>query len=138
MVPHRHPYPTRFHGAKLEYPQPGYQYAANPYASSPFAGLGQVMNGLGQGPFFGRGTSLTGYSLLDTMIGAGLGFLSAPKQETAIVHAAVGGLAGMSFGAPGLVGFLAVELLLTHQELGRRKDIGELSQKAKSRVLASR
>lgn len=126
MVPHVHPYPTRFHGAKFDYPQPGFRYMPAPYASNPFAGLGE--------PFFGKGSSLTGYNLLDTMIGAGLGFMAAPKSQAAIVHAAVGGLAAMAFGAPGMVAFLTAEVLLTHQELGRRKDIGELSDRAVSSV----
>lgn len=129
MVPHVHPYPTRFHGAKLEYPQPGFQYVARPYASRPF-------NGLGTEPFFGRGTTLTPFPFLDVIIGAGLGFLAAPKKEAAVVHAAFGGMAALVFGAPGIVGFLAAEVLLTHQELGRRKDIGELPDRASSRLRA--
>lgn len=127
MVPHVHPYPTRYHGAKFDYPQPGYEYVGAPYARGPFAGFGAE-------PFFGKGTSFTGYTLLDALIGAGLGYIASPKPDAAIVHAAVGGLSAMAFGAPGMVVFLAAEVLLTHQELGRRKDIGALSPKAKSKI----
>lgn len=38
LVPHQHPYPTRFHGPVFNYPQPGYRYAARPYARAPFNG----------------------------------------------------------------------------------------------------
>lgn len=134
MVPHVHPYPTRYHGAKFDYPQPSFRYVAAPYSAAPFAGLGLD-------PFFGRGTSFTGDTFYDVIIGAGLGYLAAPKPEAAVVHAAVGGMTAMVFGAPGMVAFLAAEVLLSHQELGRRKDIredlGALSSKVKTK-LASR
>lgn len=38
MVPHRHPYPTRYHGPVFNYPVPSYGYEIAPYARSPFAG----------------------------------------------------------------------------------------------------
>jgi len=130
MVPHVHPYPTRYHGAKFEYPQPGFRYARSPYARSPFDGFGE--------PFFGKGTSFTGVTFLDVVIGAGLGYLASPKPDVAVVHAAVGGMSAMIFGAPGMVAFLAAEVFLTHQELGRRKDIredlGAISSRAKSKL----
>jgi hypothetical protein len=38
MIPHQHPYPTRYHGPVFNYPQPGYRYATRPYAEVPFNG----------------------------------------------------------------------------------------------------
>jgi len=38
MIPHQHPYPTRYHGPVFDYPQPGYRYATRPYAEKPFNG----------------------------------------------------------------------------------------------------
>ena len=66
MVPHVHPYPTRYHGANFNYPQPGWRYMPAPYARSPFDGFGN--------PLFGNGTSLTGGTILGVVIGAALGF----------------------------------------------------------------
>lgn len=38
MVPHKHPYPTRYHGPVFEYPTPGWGYNMSPYARVPFDG----------------------------------------------------------------------------------------------------
>lgn len=131
MVPHRHPYPTRYHGAVLDYPQPAHDYVRSPYAKAPY-------DGLGADPFFGRGTSFTGYQFLDVAIGAYLGWIAATKEDAAPVHAIVGGLAAMSFGAPGMVAFLAAEVLMSHRERGLRKDIqediGALGSKVKAKL----
>lgn len=40
MVPHKHPYPTRFHGPVFKYPMPGWSYNVSPYARAPFDGFG--------------------------------------------------------------------------------------------------
>lgn len=40
MVPHKHPYPTRYHGPVFNYPTPSYGYELSPYARAPFAGPG--------------------------------------------------------------------------------------------------
>lgn len=130
MVPHVHPYPTRYHGARFDYPYPGHRYALSPYARAPFDGLGD--------PIFGRGSTLTGYTFLDAVIGAGLGYLAAPKPEQAATHAAFGGLSAFMFGAPGMIAFLAAEVLLTHQELGRRKDFGQTAQALKTKLRKAR
>jgi len=42
MVPHKHPYPTRYHGPVFNYPTPSYGYDISPYARSPFAGTVDV------------------------------------------------------------------------------------------------
>lgn len=39
MVPHKHPYPTRYHGPVFKYPTPGWQYNVSPYARAPFDGM---------------------------------------------------------------------------------------------------
>lgn len=38
MVPHKHPYPTRYHGPVFRYPTPGWGYNVSPYARAPFDG----------------------------------------------------------------------------------------------------
>lgn len=122
MVPHVHPYPTRYHGARLDYPQPGFRYVAAPYARSPFDGLGESF----------RGASLTGSTILDVVIGAGLGYLASSKPEASVMHAVAGGMSAM-FGATGMVAFLAAEVLLAHQERGRR-EINVISARSQSKI----
>jgi len=39
LVPHEHPYPTRYHGANWTYPRFGLPYVENPLAVAPYAGL---------------------------------------------------------------------------------------------------
>lgn len=41
MVPHQHPYPTRYHGPVFRYPTPGWTYEIAPYARAPFDGDAQ-------------------------------------------------------------------------------------------------
>lgn len=50
LVPHRHPYPTRYHGPIWTTPWFSLPYRQNPYARVPYAGLGDGndADGLGQ------------------------------------------------------------------------------------------
>ena len=40
MIPHKHPYPTRYHGPVYDYPTPGWGYNVSAYARAPFDGVG--------------------------------------------------------------------------------------------------
>lgn len=40
LVPHVHPYPTRYHGPIFNQPQASLPYLVNPYAVPPFSGMG--------------------------------------------------------------------------------------------------
>jgi hypothetical protein len=42
LVPHVHPYPTRYHGPIFNQPQFTRPFVQNPYATAPYAGLGET------------------------------------------------------------------------------------------------
>lgn len=115
VVPHKHPWPTRYHGPVFIYPQPGYQYMERPYAEAPFSGLGASL--------FGAKSSFTGSQLIDAFIGAALGYVAAPSKDKAVIHAVAGGASGAFLGSAGLILFLAGEILLQHKKESRREDV---------------
>lgn len=112
LVPHVHPWPTRYHGPN--YTTPGVNqitYRQRPYAKQPFVGLGQDK------PPFSQYVS--GSALLDTVAGAALGLAVAPNEEQRPFWILFGGVAAY---AAGLLGLVAVggAAVLTRQSTGRR------------------
>jgi hypothetical protein len=101
MVPHRHPWPTRYHGPI--YTVPGVakpSYRMRPYARAPYMGT----NGLGASPF----DPLSGSRTLDAVGGAVIGYLVAPKPGDAPLWAIAGAFAGYAAGFMGMAGTLGV------------------------------
>jgi len=97
MVPHRHPWPTRYHGPI--YTVPGVadpSYRQRPYARAPYVGV----DGLGGSPF----DPITGSRLVDAIAGAALGYIVSPNLADRPMWAIAGGLAGYAAGFMGLAG----------------------------------
>jgi len=93
-VPHRHPYPTRYHGPVLTVPGTAQNiYAERPYTRPPFMGFGAA-------PL----ADLTGSSVFDAAIGATLGFVGSPKKEDKVMWAIIGGVASYAAGMIGVLG----------------------------------
>lgn len=97
LVPHLHPYPTRYHGPIYDVPQATFPYRERPYAVAPFAGaLGDEQPPLVR--------SVTGYVVLDGAVGAGIGWLISPHPQDRLMWTAIGGVATALAGTLGLVG----------------------------------
>lgn len=97
MVPHRHPWPTRYHGPI--YTVPGVakpSYRQRPYARAPYLGT----EGLGGSPF----DPLSGSRVVDAIGGAAAGYLVSPKDTDRPMWMIVGALAGYAAGFMGLAG----------------------------------
>lgn len=120
VVPHKHPYPTRYHGPMWRQPQATFSYRQRPLAVAPFAGLGGCPCA-GPGPCECPGLgvdgepvplfqSISGNRWLDAAIGALVGFVGAPTVGDRPRFAAAGAVASGLFGTVGLVGTLAVEV----------------------------
>lgn len=70
LVPHTHPYPTRYHGPIFRTPVFALPYRERPYALAPYAGMGAieepvskptaVVVGAGLGAIFGAGIAALG------------------------------------------------------------------------------
>jgi hypothetical protein len=131
LVPHRHPYPTRYHGYVSSVPRFGQTYkrssylmpgvwswptVARPEAMSivrkwtevgppppiSISGIGQVREelcGLGE-PVL---CASTGSTMVDALVGAGIGYLAAPKKEHAAYWAAAGAAGAALAGALGIL-----------------------------------
>lgn len=109
LVPHRHPYPTRYHGTILREPRFGLPYVERPYAVPPFAGVGAAMGeDSSRPPLF---SSLTGSTLGDAAIGAAFGYLIAPDASSRGLWTGVGGVGTMLAGTIGLLGTAALAFL---------------------------
>jgi hypothetical protein len=124
LVPHLHPYPTRFHGPILDVPMATFPYVETPYARVPFAGAPAEAAGAccisceEGGPCDGGAlgaagdrppllSSLTGYTAADALVGAAVGYMIAPNQSERLKWTAVGGVATALLGTLGLVGAVA-------------------------------
>lgn len=118
-VPHRHPYPTRYHGPIYTMPMYTGPFVERPYGLAPFMGT----DGLGACPCgcggkcgcagvgqFGQDEqpcllrSVTGSSTLDAVVGGALGYALSPRPEQRVTWTGVGALATMLLGTLGIVG----------------------------------
>ncbi len=102
-VPHKHPYPTRYHGPN--YTVPGVakdSFVDRPYAEIPYFGFGQ-------GPALGalpRIEHVLGGGLLDAVAGAGVGYVVATPGDRPVwmIAGAVAGYIGGLLGVAGTAG----------------------------------
>jgi hypothetical protein len=97
LVPHRHPYPTRYHGTMLWAPRFMLPYVERPYARPPFAGE----ESQSRPPLF---SSLTNSTIGDAAVGAAFGYLIAPGPGERGLWTGIGGVATMLAGTLGLLG----------------------------------
>lgn len=112
LEPHRHPYPTRFHGRVPFQPQSFFPYRVTPYAQAPFMGRAQPMQPWEQM----RGVSLQGTDwavvgavAVGAAIGAAVGIPKGKKADPLTVGAAA------AMGA-GIVGALALGARASQQQ----------------------
>lgn len=105
MVPHRHPWPTRYHGPI--YTVPGVAkptYSQRPYAKAPYMGMGDPWfekSAMGELP---RVEDVVGGGLLDAAAGAGVGYVVSPTDDARLVWMIGGAVAGYALGLLGLAG----------------------------------
>ena len=115
-VPHRHPYPTRYHGPVYNTPEFRNELRWRPYyvppglAASP-DGIGAVLPGL------------TRSAVADAVIGAVVGWFGAPTRREALVYGIAGGAAAGIAGGVGLGALVAYELYQSQLAGGLRKDL---------------
>lgn len=103
LVPHVHPYPTRYHGPIFTVPGSAHTtYRERPYAKQPYLGLGAA-------PLFEH---VTGSGLFDALLGVAVGYVGAPHSRDRAVWMIGGGLAAYAAGLAGLVGTGAAALYL--------------------------
>jgi hypothetical protein len=122
LVPHRHPYPTRYHGPIWVQPEAIFSYRPRPYwiahdpnvvrrmpGPSPNIRMydmsGTEPDGLGDAPPLLA--SPTGHRLIDVLIGGGLGWILGPKKDTKPLWAAGGAVAALLTGTLGIIGTAA-------------------------------
>jgi len=98
LVPHKHPYPTRYHGPNYTVPDARSTYRERPYAESPYLGFG------GTAPIFQHAS---GYAFVDAALGAAMGWVMAKESDRPMLVFG-GGLAGYFAGTAGLLGTAAV------------------------------
>jgi len=111
-IPHTHPYPTRFHGPiyttprfMLPYREQSWQTPSDYIFPSTFVG---PMHGLGEAPaLFG---TASGSVLLDTLLGAGLGYAVAKNDSERLLWAGAGAAAGLLAGTLGLLGVVGAAI----------------------------
>jgi hypothetical protein len=95
MVPHRHPWPTRYHGPIFTVPGTAKPtYRQRPYAKAPYMGVGAVP----------RTENVVGGGLLDAVAGVGVGYLVAPSEKNRVVWMIGGAVAGYAAGLLGVLG----------------------------------
>jgi hypothetical protein len=125
VIPHVHPYPTRYHGPIWQYPNAGLPYVTTPYARAPYAGFGSP-DGLGgcackglAGSPDGLGDPMlcatTGSSLMDAAVGAAIGVIAAPRAGDQALWALIGAGAAWLGGAVGMIGVGAAGLYLRNK-----------------------
>jgi len=116
-VPHRHPYPTRYHGPIYTVPRFGNRYHERPNYVPP--GLAASPDGLGETTL----PMITRSAIADALIGAFVGWLGAPDRSDAIMYAVGGAAATGLGGAVGLGALLSFELYQAQQRGGLRADL---------------
>ena len=107
IVPHEHPWPTRYHGANWNYvdTRPSYVPAIyqQGWVKRPYS-MGASPDGIGAMPSF------TESKLLDGIIGGAVGWVSSPDERYALFYAAGGALAGWGLGLLGIAAVLGVSV----------------------------
>ena len=113
-VPHKHPWPTRFHGPIWTVPGVAHDtYVERPYARVPYVGYGD--NGsLGAAPLFEH---ITGSSYIDAVLGVALGFVASPSESDRAMWMLVGGISMYAAGMAGMLGTAAL-LYMSRQKQG--------------------
>lgn len=112
LVPHEHPYPTRFHGPIYQYPR-----FYLPYREQSFVVPGDYlnpdlkvgMNGFDE-PAISLGKTITGSIIGDAIVSAGIAFLLNYDREDRVMWASGGALAGFLGGTLGVIGTTAFSL----------------------------
>jgi hypothetical protein len=111
-VPHKHPYPTRYHGPIFDAPRFKQPYRLRPYYVAP--GLSASPDGIGELSL----PSITRSPVADALLGALAGWTGAPNREDALLYA-LGGASLTYFGGfVGLGMFMSFQLW-KNQEQGR-------------------
>lgn len=137
VVPHVHPYPTRYHGPVFMTPQATFSYRDRPYTvpvpprsmgaspdglgaccpgcadGSGCEGTGASPDGLGGVPLL---QSMTGNTMVDAALGAITGWVFAPTKQDALAYAVGGAAASGILGTVGLIGLLVIEVAEAHRE----------------------
>jgi hypothetical protein len=107
IVPHEHPYPTRYHGGEWTEIDTRPSYVPSIYQQGwikrPYS-VGASPDGIGELPSF------TSSKLLDGVIGGGVGWIAAPDERYALFYAVGGALAGWGLGLLGIAGILGVSV----------------------------
>lgn len=107
-IPHTHPYPTRFHGPIYSYPRFYHTYRKGSWnVPTGYVGAASpklAVSGLGDTPaLFG---SATGSTLIDALVGAGIGYAMAPDSKDRMLWTGAGAAAALLAGTLGLVGIV--------------------------------
>lgn len=106
-VPHVHPWPTRYHGPIFTVPGTAKPtYRQRPYAKAPYMGMGAA-------PLFDH--VLPGGGLLDAIVGAGIGYVVAPKENDRPAWMVIGAVAGLVAGLAGLAGTAGAGVFLRNK-----------------------
>lgn len=99
MVPHRHPWPTRYHGPIYTVPGTANPtYVQRDMARTPYMGFGAV------------DLNVTGYPVVDAAAGGAVGYFMAKKKEKRIPMAIAGALTSYLAGWVGIAGTAAFAL----------------------------
>lgn len=107
MVPHVHPWPTRYHGPIFTNPgvaKPTYR--ERDYAKPPFMGMGQH-SGMGA-----VSLDVSGSSWIDALLGAGVGLVAAPQPKEQPLWVIAGAIAAYAAGWAGMAGTVGAGVLL--------------------------
>jgi hypothetical protein len=115
-VPHRHPYPTRYHGPIWNQPRFGRPYRAQPHY---IASVSASPDGIGQMSL----PSITRSAAADAIIGAAAGWLGAPDRDGALAYALGGAALAYLAGQLGLGLIVGLELWKAQEKGGLRPDL---------------
>lgn len=116
-VPHKHPWPTRFHGPNYTVPGVAQDtFVERPYAEIPYFGF----DGSGVlGADLPRIEHVLGGGLLDAVAGAGVGYaVSTPNDQ--VVWLIAGAVAGYIGGLLGIAGTAGAGLYMATRKKGAR------------------
>lgn len=114
FVPHRHPWPTRYHGPYFMTPMAVSTYKSSPwYKAGKRPGISGSPDGLGA---ILETPSISGSVVADALIGGIVGVLAAPQRNEAAVHGLAGAIVVGLFGLTGMGGLLGYELFRAHRE----------------------